>query len=177
MKLWREIAAATALTLAAIAFAPGAAAQGAQATLGDIRIEAGWTRATPPNAPSAVGYLAIANTGAAPDRLVAASSPRAERVEIHEMTMDGDTMRMRPVGPGLDIPAGGTVTLAPGGLHLMLIGVGGGFREGETVPVTLAFEKAGAVTLDLPVARLGAREPPAHGTHGRAHGGAQGPGG
>jgi copper(I)-binding protein len=114
----------------------------------------GWAAPTPNGVDVSAGYITIENSGGAADRLVSVTSPRAERVEIHEMEMDGAVMRMRAV-PQLEIPAGGAVTLAPGGLHLMFIGVTTPFAEGETIPVELTFEQSGAVGAALPV-RIGA---------------------
>jgi len=72
-------------------------------------------------------------------------------VELHTMTMDGDVMRMREVEGGIELPAGETVELAPGGLHIMFMGLESPFVEGETVPVTLTFEGGETIDLELPV--------------------------
>ncbi|WP_193337067.1 copper chaperone PCu(A)C [Devosia beringensis] len=117
----------------------------------DLNLSAPFTRATLPNAPVGGGFLSIQNAGADADRLVSASSPAAAMVQIHEMAMEGDVMKMRQLADGLELPPGETVTLAPGGFHLMFMGLTQAFVEGETVPVTLVFEKAGPVELDLPV--------------------------
>lgn len=137
------------------------AASGAEpsATIGSLRIVEPWTRATPPRAPTGSGYLAIENTGRQADRLVAIASPRAERVEIHAMSLEGGVMRMRPHAAGLDIPAGETAALTPGGLHLMFMGLVAPFAQGEAVPVTLTFEKAGTVELVMPTMPIGAQAP------------------
>src|SRR5581483_1666708 len=81
--------------------AGGAVAQ--PATTGHIVVEQPWTRATPKGADIAAGYFTVANAGSEPDRLVGASSPRAGRVEMHEMTMEGGIMKMRPVAGGIEI--------------------------------------------------------------------------
>ncbi len=128
--------------------------------LGDINLSAPFTRATLPNAPVGGGFVSIENIGTIADRLVSASSPAADVVQIHEMAMEGDVMKMRQLTDGLEIPAGETVTLAPGGLHLMFLGLKQAFVEGQTVPVTLVFEQAGSVELALPV--LGAAADAAH---------------
>ena len=117
---------------------------------GDLEIGSFWARAMLPGQPSAGGYLTVPSVGGG-DRLLAASSPAAGKVEIHEMKMANDVMVMRPVEGGLEIPAGGTVELKPGGFHLMFMSPSAPFKEGETVPVTLEFEKAGAVEIVLPV--------------------------
>lgn len=117
---------------------------------GDLEIANFWARAMLPGQPSAGGYLTISSKGGG-DRLLSASSPASGKVEIHEMKMVDEVMVMRPVEGGLEIPAGGTVELKPGGLHLMFMSPSAPFTEGETVPVTLEFEKAGAVEVVLPV--------------------------
>lgn len=138
----------------AFAAACGAPQQTASTTdapaASSVEIRDAWASATPGGVAVAAGYMTIANPGAA-DELVSASSPRAARIEIHEMTMDGTVMRMRQVEGALAIPAGGDVTLGPGGLHLMFMDVTQPFVEGETVPVTLTFSGAGEVQVDLPV--------------------------
>jgi copper(I)-binding protein len=119
---------------------------------GSIRIANPWVRPNPPGAPTAAGYAAISNLGLAPDRLVAASSPDARSVEVHQMIIAaGGVMQMRPVAGGLQIGSGQTVTLAPGGYHLMLIGPTHAFRVGEVVPMTLTFRHAGAVRVRFQV--------------------------
>lgn len=97
------------------------------------------------------GYLKISNAGDEEDRLVSVSSPRAARVEVHEMTVDNDVMKMRAVTGGVAIPSKGAVSFQRGGLHLMFMQPQTPFQAGETVPVVLNFEKAGAVSADLSV--------------------------
>jgi periplasmic copper chaperone A len=119
-----------------------------------VQIEHAWTRATPPGAKTAVGYLVIRNASSMPDRLVGGSSAAAARVETHVTRKDGDIMRMRQV-EGYDIPAKGSFELRPGGAHLMFVDLKQPFKEGERIPVTLNFEKAGEVRVEFHVARLG----------------------
>lgn len=132
--------------------------------LGEIAIAGAFTRATLPNAPVAGGFLTITNHGAAPDRLVAASASIAKETQIHEMAMEGDVMKMRQLVEGIAIAPGETITLAPGGLHIMFMGLNTTLVEGETVPVTLTFEAAGTVTIDMTVGGKAADAPA--GTHG-----------
>ena len=127
--------------------------------LGAIEISRPWTRATPPTAQSGGGFLAITNSGSTPDRLIAAKSPAADKVEVHEMKMDGAVMRMRPVENGIEIPPGGSVELKPGGLHVMFMGLKAPFAKDAKVPLTLVFEKAGTVDIELPVEAMGATGP------------------
>jgi copper(I)-binding protein len=124
---------------------------------GDLQIEHPWSRAVGPRAPTAAGYLIVRNSGATPDRLVAAETPMARLVEIHETSMSDNIMRMRPVADGIVVPAGGTVRLAPNGLHLMLVGPQAGFVQGARVPLVLVFERAGRVAVELAVEAPGAR--------------------
>jgi hypothetical protein len=157
--------AALIVTLIAMALAPAAVFAGDPVVkIGDLEISHAFTRAMAPNAPSGGGWVTITNHGSQADRLVSASSPRAKQVQLHSMTMNADqVMVMREMPDGVEIPAGATVELKPGGMHLMFMGVGARFKQGETVPVTLRFEKAGEVTIDLPVAALGATEMPMSG--------------
>jgi hypothetical protein len=130
--------------------------------LGALEIGHPWARATPPTAPTGGGYLSIKNTGTEPDRLVSASSPAAETVQVHEMKMEGNVMRMRPLEGPLEIKPGETVTLAPGGLHMMMMGLKAPFKQGERVPLTLVFEKAGKIDVELHVEAMGASHNATH---------------
>jgi copper(I)-binding protein len=99
--------------------------------------------------------LRITNTGSGPDRLAGASMPLAARGEVHEMTMQNGVMHMGPVAGGLAIEPGKTVELKPGGLHVMFLDLKGVLKEGQSIEVTLTFEKAGSVTVPFPVQGLG----------------------
>ena len=138
---------------------PAAAADVAAITAGDLRISKAWTRQAPPGARVGAGYLTVTNTGSEPDRLLGGAAAFAGRVEIHEMSVADGVMRMAPVTGGLVIPPGGTVELEPGGYHVMFVGVTDGPTMGETVPVTLTFRRAGDVTVEMPVAAIGATSP------------------
>jgi copper(I)-binding protein len=126
---------------------------------GDLVITQAWSRATPSGAKVAGGFLTIENKGSAPDKLIGVSADIAGKAEVHEMTSDNGVMKMRPLDKGLVIEAGKTVKLAPGGYHLMLQDLKGAFKEGEKVPVTLEFEKAGKVAVSLDVQGVGAQAP------------------
>jgi len=126
---------------------------------GDLTISQAWARATPGGAKIGGGYLTIENKGSAPDSLVGASSDVAGKVEVHEMTMVNGVMKMRPVEKGLAIEPGKTVKLAPGGYHLMMMELKSPLKQGEKVPVTLEFEKAGKVSVSLDVEGVGAQGP------------------
>jgi copper(I)-binding protein len=149
-------------TLLLLAFGLVGAATGALAhdyTLGALKIGHPWARATAATAPAGGGFLSVTNTGTTPDRLVSARSPASGLVQIHEMKMEGDVMRMREVEKGLEIPAGATVTLAPGGFHLMMMGLKEPLTQGSKVPLTLVFEKAGKIDVELAVEGMGATHP------------------
>ncbi len=103
------------------------------------------------------GFLTIANDGKKADKLVSVSAPGVKRVEIHEMTMQDQIMKMRKLEGGLDLPAGKTMQLKSGSYHLMFIEPEHPYEEGETVPVTLEFKKAGKVEINFPVTAKKAR--------------------
>jgi len=128
-----------------------------QAQIGAIEISQARFRATPPRAPVGGGYLTIANTGDSEDRLLGLSGDFAERFEIHEMIADGENMLMRPVENGVLLPAGEVVTLAPGGLHIMAMGLNDRLLEGESRALRLQFEKAGEVVVEFTVEPLRAK--------------------
>jgi copper(I)-binding protein len=147
-----------ALTAAAIGLFAGAPDLHAQST-GKISIEQPWSRATPPGAKIGVGYLTIRNAGSDADRLVSATSPAAGKVEVHEMTMNNGVMTMRQTTGGVPIPAGKTVALAPGGYHMMFVGLKAPLQQGKTLAATLTFEKAGKVEVTFPIEGVGATKP------------------
>ncbi|QND51594.1 copper chaperone PCu(A)C [Phyllobacterium sp. 628] len=122
-----------------------------QVKAGDLVLAGAYARATLPGAKVGGGYVSITNGAREADRLLGGSSPAAGRVEVHEMKMEGEVMKMRKLADGVEIPAGGIVRLAPGGLHLMLIDIKAPLKEGETIPVTLEFQKAGKVNINLAV--------------------------
>jgi len=132
------------------AMSPGSKTTGLH-IIGDLEIISPYARATPPNAPVSAGYMTIRNTGSAPDRLIGGAADFAGKVEIHEMAMDGDIMRMREIDGGLEIPAGGEVVLKPGGLHVMFMRLGEPLTAGEIRSVTLEFENAGSIEMAVPV--------------------------
>jgi copper(I)-binding protein len=148
------------LALAALAAILALPAFALDYKLGAIEIGHPWSRATPPTAESGGGFLAVTNTGTTPDRLIAVKSPAADKVEIHEMKMDGNIMRMREVEKGIEIPPGATVELKPGGFHVMFMGLRAPFAKDAKVPLTLVFEKAGSIDVELMVQAMGAQPPP-----------------
>lgn len=164
-----------ALMALGLAACSNAAPPDAAPATGALHAEQAWVRVTPPNAPVAGGYLSLRNDGASDDRLVSISSPDAQRVEIHEMRMDGGTMQMRQLTDGVDVPARASITLEPGGTHLMLIGPTRPFVAGGQVTATLVYAKARPQTLILSVQPLGATAAPATaGERSSASGGHEG---
>jgi periplasmic copper chaperone A len=126
---------------------------------GDLVISQAWSRATPGGAKIGGGYLTVENKGSAPDRLIGGTAEIAGKIELHEMATSNSVMKMRPLDKGLAIEPGKTVKLAPGGSHLMLFDLKSPLKQGEKVPVTLEFEKAGKVKLSLEVQSIGAPAP------------------
>jgi len=131
-------------------------AQAADVMAGALKISATWARATPKGASVGGGYMTITNTGNTPDHLIGGSTAVAKRFEVHEMKMDNGIMKMRPVAGGLEIKPGQTVTLAPGGFHLMFVRLTQQLKQGEHFKATLEFAKAGKVDVDFTVEGLGA---------------------
>ncbi len=119
-------------------------------TLGDLVLHDPFAFATLPNQPVAGGFMRIENIGE-DDRLIAVTTPIAGQVQIHEMAMEGDVMRMRELPDGLTLPSGEFTVLEPGGYHIMFMQLTAPLVEGETIPVTLTFETAGDITIDLPI--------------------------
>ena len=135
------------------------AAQAADYDVGPIHITQPWVRATPKGAKSGAGYMTITNKGTTPDRVSCVSSDASAQCQIHSMTMEGGVMKMRPVEGGLEIKPGETVTLAPGGFHVMLVTLKHPLETGQTVKATLKFDKAGTLDVEYPVVAIGAPAP------------------
>jgi periplasmic copper chaperone A len=129
----------------------GAFAQGT-----GVQVTDAWARATPGGAQTAAAYVTI--TSAAGDRLTGASTPAAKDAQLHTTTMDGNVMKMRQVD-GIDLPAGQTVALKPGGYHIMLMGLAQPLKEGQTFPLTLTFDKAGTREVTVAVQKVGSMGP------------------
>ncbi len=152
----------TKLLFAAALFAAAAAASAHDYQAGALKIAHPWARSTVPAQKTGGGYLTIRNSGSTPDRLLGGSTPAAERVELHSMKMEGEVMKMREL-PAIELPPGQTVALAPGGLHLMLMGLKAPLKAGAMVPLTLKFEKAGEVKVELKVESVMPQPPAASG--------------
>ncbi len=113
--------------------------------IGALHVGHPWARPTPNGARTAEGFVTVTNTGKTPDRLLGGSSPEFQAIEPHSMSMTGGIMRMRALPDGFLIAPGATLTLAPGGDHLMLVGPAHPLKAGDHVPATLKFEHAGTV--------------------------------
>ncbi len=132
----------------------------------DIRVEQPWSRAMPPTAPAAAAYFVLHNTGAGADRLVGAATPIAGKAELHEHAHVGGVMQMREVAGGIPLPAGAEVSFQPGGYHVMLLELPRQLKDGEQFPLTLRFEKAGELTVEVPVRHMA---PAMQGGHHHGH--------
>ncbi|MBW9113725.1 copper chaperone PCu(A)C [Rhizobium cauense] len=127
--------------------------------VGAIEIRQPQARAMVPGAKVGAGYMKLTNTGSTDDRLISLTSDRAISTEIHQMSVTNGVMTMRPVAGGLEVPAGQTVELKPGGYHLMFMDVSKPFKAGETIKAVMTFEKAGKVEVEFAVGGAGANSP------------------
>ena len=143
MKTLRFVLAAAALASASLI------ASAHSFKVGAIAIGHPYARATVPGQPSGGAYLRLENTGA-DDKLVSVKAQVSQSIELHTSSMEGDVMRMRQVD-AIDVPANKAVVLAPGGMHIMLVGLKAPLKEGDRFPMTLKFEKAGEVVVDVVV--------------------------
>lgn len=162
----KAIGGAVGLALA-IGLLVNAPAQASDVRVGDLVVSQAWTRATPGGAKVGGGYLTIENKGTTADKLIGGSTDVAGKLEVHEMSVNNGVMKMHPVEGGLTIEPGKTVKLAPGGYHLMLVDLKHPLKQGDKVPVTLQFEKAGKVDVTLDVGGIGAQGP--QGASGGGH--------
>jgi periplasmic copper chaperone A len=137
-----------------ISFVAPALAQGTGNT--SITVEQPWARATPAGAKTGAVYMTLDNKSGTADRLTGASSDVADKLQIHEMKVENGVMKMREIAGGLPIPSGGSVVLKPGSYHVMLIGLKKPLTAGEKFPLTLTFEKAGNISVTVPVQAMGA---------------------
>jgi len=142
------------LALLVVALGFSFSVQAQEAKVGSIKVEQAYTRSTVPGQMAAGGFMKIENKGSGADQLISASSPVAGEVQLHEMAMEGNVMKMRQV-KDIPVPAGGSVELKPGGLHLMFMNIKAPLSVGESVPVKLKFAKAGEVEVKMPVNAMG----------------------
>ena len=131
---------------------PACLANAHEYKVGELEIAHPWSQELPPNAPTVAAYFVIHNTGKAADTLLSVDSPIAGVAELHEHVMQNDLMKMQQV-PKVEIPAGGTVTFAPMAYHVMLLDLKdrSQLSDGKRFPMTMHFEKSGAVTVEVAV--------------------------
>jgi hypothetical protein len=154
------------LLLAAL-LSPSLFASAHDYNVGELQIEHPWSREMPAIAPTAAAYFVVHNKGAEADRLLSASTPHAGKAELHEHVHAGGLMKMQQV-QNVVIPAGGEVQFAPMGYHVMLFNLQQQAKDGERFPLTLTFEKAGVVEVEVAVQKEAPVVEPAHG-EGHAH--------
>lgn len=164
----RILATALALALSAsVAFAH-------DFTVGTLEVQHPASKATLPGQPVGGGFMTIINKGTEADRLVSITAPDvSDDVQIHEMTVENDVMKMRQLADGIEIPAGATVDLKSGGLHVMFMRIKYPLKEGETFKATLNFEKAGKLDVDFNIesAKPGANQGEGASGNHEGHGG------
>ena len=153
----RSIAALAAFVLTPLLWSGPAMA--AEYQLGSLQITQPWARATPKGAASGAAYMTVKNNGTNAAHLNCVSSDAAAECKIHEMSMAGGVMRMRPVEGGLEIKPGQTVTLKPGGFHMMLTGLKAPLQEGKTLEATLQADGGATTQVEFPIAAVGAPGP------------------
>ena len=127
--------------------------------VGSIHISQPWSRATPKGAATGAGYMTLTNKGAASDKVSCVSDDASAQCQIHTMTMEGGVMKMRPVEGGLEIKPGESVTLKPGGNHIMFLDLKHPLEQGKTIKATLKFDRAGTIDVEYPVLAIGAPVP------------------
>lgn len=149
MSLFKQMAVAASLTLASIVSTANSHAH--DVTVGKLTIGHPWSRPSPMAADVAAGFLTITNSGSEDDRLVKATAEITGNVQIHDMKMEGDMMKMVELTDGIVIPAGQTVELKPGSLHIMFMGLKAQPATGSTFKGTLSFEKAGSADIEYMV--------------------------
>ena len=164
----------TAMVIVAVAANVATLADAHEHKQGPLTVVHPWSRATAPSQKAGSVYLRIENTSDQPDRLVGVESELADVTSLHTIIRDGDVIKMRPVKGGIAVPANGHVLLAPGGVHVMLIGLREQLIKETTIPLILVFERAGRIEIEAVVDSAGARGPRTadadggqdHGQHG-----------
>lgn len=154
--IWRGLAAIVALAVVQLLAGQVLAAD---YKLGTIQITQPWARASPKGASTGAAYMTVTNSGSATEHLNCVSSDAAKMCQIHSMTMEGGVMKMRPVTGGLEIKPGETVTLKPGGFHIMLVDLTHALEQGKTVEATLKADSGATVEVEFPVAAAGSPGP------------------
>lgn len=143
--------------LLGISFAAQAPAHAHEFKLGDLHIDHPWARATIGQVKNGAAYVTLANHSDRPDTLISVASPVAKRVEIHSNIMEDGVMKMRRL-EGIEVNPGEPAVLAPGGMHIMLMGLHAPLVEGESFPLTLTFEQAGSVEVEVKIDKATAKD-------------------
>ncbi len=152
--------------LACLALFAAGAAQAHDYSQGMITIDHPWARPTPGQSKVGAAYLLLQNSGAETDTLLSAESPVSEKTQIHETLREGDIMKMREVRGGVAVPPGTAVAFKPGGNHIMLLGLKQKLEEGQHIPLTLTFAKAGVVAVEVAVEKAPSEKPEGGMAHG-----------
>lgn len=134
--------------------------------LGDLTIQQPWARASIGAAKAGAAYLIVTNTGGEADRLIGVASPAAKRAEIHAQLIEAGVSKMRRV-EAVEVAPGEPAVLRPGGLHIMLMGLNAPLIEGELLPLSLTFERAGTVEVEADIGAATANPDGSHKQHGR----------
>ncbi len=167
MLLFRYLAV---LAIIFVSAGDAALAQTSDRSIGPLTVVQPWSRATAPSQKAGGVFLRIENAGDQPDRLIAAESGLADVTSLHTMIREGDVMKMRPIEGGIEVPANGHAELAPGGKHVMLIGLRQQLVKDTTIPLTLIFERAGRLQIEAVVEAAGSRGPAPTPAGGADHG-------
>jgi copper(I)-binding protein len=171
LDLHRELAAMRSLLALLILFCLTGPLAAEEARIGGLHVHQPWARASAGPAKAGAVYLTIMNHGEKPDRLIAAASPAGKKLALHHNIQEGDVMKMRPLEGGLALPVGQYVSLEPGGVHIMIMGLESPLEEGASHPLTLTFEQAGSLETSFVVHAVGAMTgPEGHHKHDHKHG-------
>lgn len=125
---------------------------------GDLKIVHPWARATAGLARNGAAYVTLSSQGEAIERLLGVTTPVARKARLHGHIVEAGIVKMRPL-EAIEVAPGAPVVLEPGGFHIMLMGLEAPLEAGTTFPLTLRFEKAGAIEVEVRVERAGARTP------------------
>ena len=161
----KRFAVAAVLSMAALAAVTSAPNDGFAADSAAVQVDGVWARPSIGNTGKSAAYFIINNKSARGDVLTAAKGTVSKRIELHTHIKDGDVMRMRVVEGGVKVPANSTVKFKPGGLHVMLIDLTSKLKVGDSFPLTLVFQEAGEVKINVPVKKMGSADSSQHMHH------------
>jgi len=164
-KEWTMTKLASLAAAAALALFGFTAAQAQEFRQGDLTISHPWARPTAEGQKNGAAYLSIKNGGSEADKLVSVESPVAERTQLHETLNDNGVMKMRAVTDGIEIQPGAAAEFKPGGSHVMLFGLKKRLEEGQSVPLTLTFAKAGSLSVEVKIEKSSSGTGEMHGHH------------